>query len=568
MRKIRRKILPILTIFLPGALLLMGCGSNNNKVGGNNEKGSNEVDLIVHNAQVYTVDNQFSKAEAFAIKDGKFVAIGASKEILEKYIAKNTIDLEKKPVYPGFFDAHCHFYRYGLGLRQVNLVGTESFAQIVEKLVEFRKQNPDQAWLIGRGWDQNDWKVKEFPSKDTLDKLFPDVPVFLRRVDGHAALVNQKAFDLAGVKANDKVSGGVIEVKGGQLTGILVDNALDKVGQKIPTPTKEEQEKALLDAQQNCFAVGLTSVVDAGLSKGTIDLIDEMQKAKRLKMRIYAMVSATKADLEHYLAKGKIKTDYLNVRSFKIYADGALGSRGACLLHPYHDKAPQQGFLLSSPQSLDSLVKVISEKGFQINTHCIGDSANRLLLDIYGKYLKGDNDLRWRIEHAQVVSKPDLKKFAQFKVIPSIQPTHGTSDMYWADERLGPERVKTAYAYKDLLEKGGILAIGSDFPVEHINPMYGFHAGVARQDARNYPDAGFQMENAISREAALKGMTIWAAFSNFEEKEKGSIEVGKMADFVVTEKDLMVAPKTELRNLQILRTFVAGEQVFEFKVNQ
>ena len=421
---------------------------------------------------------------------------------------------------------------------------------------------------MGRGWDQNDWEVKEFPTKDTLDKLFPDVPIFLTRVDGHAALVNQKAFDLAGVKAGDNINGGLVEVKNGKLTGILVDNATDLVSAKIPGATKAEQEKALLDAQKNCFAVGLTSVVDAGLSRNTIELIDEMQKAKRLKMRIYAMVSATKADLDYYLAKGKIKTDFLNVRSVKVYADGALGSRGACLLHAYHDKPDQQGFLLSSPQKLDSLVKVISDKGFQINTHCIGDSANRLLLDIYGKYLKGDNDLRWRIEHAQVVSKPDMEKFAQYKIIPSVQPTHGTSDMYWADERLGPERVKTAYAFKDLLKQGKLLAIGSDFPVEHINPLYGFHAGVARQDAKNYPKGGFQMENAISREEALKGMTIWAAFSSFEENEKGSIEVGKMADFVVTAKDLMTAPKTELRNLKVTHTFVAGEKVFELKANQ
>ena len=561
----KKKLLYVI-LLIASISIITSCGPGDNK--GTNTKGGNKVDLIVHNATVYTVDNKFSKAEAFAIRDGKFVAVGTSKEILGKYTSQNKLDLQGKPVYPGFFDAHCHFYRYGLGLRQVDLVGTSSFAEIVNKLVAFRKQNPDQPWLMGRGWDQNDWQVKEFPNKDTLDQLFPDVPVFLTRVDGHAALVNQKAFDLAGVKAGDKIDGGLVETKNGGLTGILVDNATDLVNTKIPEATRAEQEKALLDAQKNCFAVGLTSVVDAGLSRNTIELIDEMQKAEQLKMRVYAMVSATKADLDYYLAKGKIKTDRLNVRSVKVYADGALGSRGACLLHPYYDKADQQGFLLSSPKKLDSLVKVISNKGFQINTHCIGDSANRLLLDIYGKYLKGENDLRWRIEHAQVVSFADMEKFAQFKVIPSVQPTHGTSDMYWADERLGPERVKTAYAFKDLLKKGGLLAIGSDFPVEHINPMYGFHAGVARQDAKNYPKGGFQVENAISREEALKGMTIWAAFSSFEENEKGSIEVGKMADFVVTAKDLMTAPKIELRNLKVTHTFVAGEKVFELQENQ
>ncbi|HAS41501.1 MAG TPA: amidohydrolase [Microscillaceae bacterium] len=561
-----KKYLQTITLLVLLIVVITSCGSGDNNTA--NTDGGDKADLIVHNAMVYTVDNKFSKAEAFAIKDGKFVAVGSSQEILGKYTSQNVLDLKGQPVYPGFFDAHCHFYRYGLGLRQVDLVGTTSYADIVAKLVAFRKENPDQPWLMGRGWDQNDWEVKEFPTKDTLDKLFPDVPVFLTRVDGHAALVNQKAFDLAGVKAGDKIDGGLIVTKNGQLTGVLVDNATDLVNVKIPTATKAEQEKALLDAQKNCFAVGLTSVVDAGLSRSTIELIDEMQKAKQLKMRVYAMVSATKADLDYYLVKGKTKTDYLNVRSVKVYADGALGSRGACLLHAYHDKPDQQGFLLSSPEKLDSLVKVISEKGFQINTHCIGDSANRLLLDIYGKYLKGGNDLRWRIEHAQVVSKTDMEKFAQYKVIPSVQPTHGTSDMYWAMKRLGPLRVKTAYAFNDLLKKGGLLAIGSDFPVEDINPMYGFHAGVARQDAKNYPKEGFQMENAISREAALKGMTIWAAFSNFEENEKGSIEVGKMADFVVTAKDLMTAPKTELRDLKVTHTFVGGEKVYEMKITQ
>lgn len=556
----KKTLLIITTLSL--IALLNACGSKKGE--GDNNQG-NEVDLIVHNALVYTVDSTFSKAEAFAIKDGKFVAVGSSQDILAKYSAKQKIDFQKKPVYPGFFDAHCHFYRYGLGLRQVDLVGTTSFAEIVSKLQDFRKKNPNQAWLVGRGWDQNDWAVKEFPSKDTLDKLFPEVPVFLTRVDGHAALVNQKAFDLAKVKSGVKVSGGVVETKNGKLTGILVDNAIGLVRQAIPAASKEEQRKAVLNAQKKCFAVGLTSVADAGLNRSDIELINEMHEAKQLKMRVYAMVSATKADLDYYLNKGKIKTDYLNVRSVKVYADGALGSRGACLLHPYHDKPEKQGFLLSSPQTLDSLVKRIAAKGFQVNTHCIGDSANRLLLDIYGKYLQGNNDLRWRIEHAQVVSKADLQKFAQYSVIPSVQPTHGTSDMYWASERLGKERVKTAYAYKDLLKQGRLLAIGSDFPVEHINPLYGFHSGVARQDAKNYPEGGFQMENAISREQALRGMTIWAAFSNFEENEKGSIEVGKMADFVVVEKDLMTAPKAELRNLKVLHTFVGGEQVYKRK---
>jgi predicted amidohydrolase YtcJ len=265
------------------------------------------------------------------------------------------------------------------------------------------------------------------------------------------------------------------------------------------------------------------------------------------------------------LQKGFIQTERLQVRSFKIYSDGALGSRGACLLAPYSDKPDETGFLLQSPKALDSLIALMDAKGFQINTHCIGDSANRVILDIYGKYLKGKNDKRWRIEHAQVVESEDFKKFAAFQVIPSVQPTHCTSDMYWAGDRLGKDRIKNAYAYKKLLDQAGVVALGSDFPVEHINPLYGFHAAVARQDAKGYPKEGFQMEDALSREATLRGMTIWAAQANFEEKNLGSIEVGKRADFVWLQEDLMQLAAEKIRDLPVQKTFVGGVAVFEKK---
>lgn len=524
-----------------------------------------QVDLIVHHAHVYTVDSTFRMAEAFAIKDGKFIAIGKNDSILQHYQATKTIDAQGKYIYPGFIDPHCHFYAYGKGINEVNLFGTKSFEEVVERVVQFRKDNPEKAWILGMGWDQNDWKRKEFPNNKQLDSLFPNIPIVLRRVDGHALLANQKALDLAKIYPQMLIEGGQIllenGIENGKLTGVLIDNAMDFVTKVIPEPTAEQKKEFLFDAQKNCFSVGLTSIGEAGLDKNVIDLIDKCQKEKTLLMRIYAMISANKENLSYYLSKGFYKTDRLNVRSVKVYGDGALGSRGACLLHPYQDDAYSWGTLLQNPSQLDSLIAAISAKGFQINTHCIGDSANRVMLKIYAKHLK-DNKQRWRIEHAQVVAANDRNYFGKYGIIPSVQPTHATSDMYWAGDRLGTERLKTAYSYQDLWQKAGIVALGSDFPIEDINPLYGFYAAVARQDDKGFPEGGFLIENALTREQALKGMTIWAAYAQFEEKEKGSIEVGKFADFVCLAEDLMTIEIRKTRDAKVLQTFIGGNCVF------
>ncbi|MDZ7935804.1 MAG: amidohydrolase [Emticicia sp.] len=520
------------------------------------------ADIIVHNAVVYTVDSQFGKAEAFAIKNGKFLETGTSESILAKYTAKQKVDAKGKSIFPGLYDPHSHFLGLGQMLSQCDLVETKSYNEVIERLQKFEAQHKTDRWLIGRGWDQNDWDVKVFPTKQLLDKAFPNKPVMLTRVDGHAAVVNSKAIELAKISPASKVNGGDVEVMDGQLTGILVDNAMGLVRRVIPQATEEDKRKMLLAAQKECFKLGLTTVSDAGLNQEDIDLIDKMNKEGSLKIRNYVMVSLGIRNLDYFIKKGIYKTDRLNVRSFKLYADGALGSRGACLLKPYSDEPSKTGFLLLSAAELERSLTQIYNSDFQANTHCIGDSANRLILDIYGKLLKTKNDRRWRIEHAQVVDKQDVPKFGKYSIIPSIQATHGTSDMYWADERLGDVRVKTAYAFQDLLKQNGFLANGSDFPVEYVNPLYGFHSAVARQDAKNFPDGGFQMENALTREQALKAMTIWSAYANFEEKERGSIEVGKMADFVILEEDLMLAPKEKLRNVKVLNTFVGGQKVF------
>ncbi len=523
------------------------------------------VDLIIYNAKIYSVDTNFSVYESFAVKNGKFIALGSNDEILNTYSAKEKIDLEGKSVYPGFYDAHCHFYGYGLSLQNVDLRGTKSFDEVLERVQKFAETHPDNEWILGRAWDQNDWEEKEFPVNNQLNELFPNKPVVLRRVDGHALIANDAALKKAGITAETKIDGGNVVLRNGKPTGVLIDNAMELLFKIIPKVNKQIATNALLDAQKNCFAVGLTSVDDAGLDKSTVLLIDSLQKSAKLKMRIYAMLTPTKENADYFITKGIYKTNYLNVRSIKLYADGALGSRGACLLHPYHDDPGNYGFLISGIDFLDSLCHLAYENNYQINTHAIGDSANRVMLNIYGKYLKGENDRRWRIEHAQVIAPDDFKLFNRYSIVPSVQPTHATSDMYWAEDRLGSERIKNAYAYKDLLKQNGWIAAGSDFPVEEINPLFGFYAAVVRKDQNNWPENGFEPENAISREDALKAMTIWAAKSNFEEKEKGSIELGKFADFVVTDKDIMTAAPDVLYKINVLNTFIDGVKVYSAK---
>jgi predicted amidohydrolase YtcJ len=523
-------------------------------------KSQKEADLIVYNALVYTVDEQFSTVEAFAVKGGKILELGTSEDILKKYQGEK-IDAEGKTIFPGFIDGHAHFYGYGKGLQDADLVGTKSWEEILEKLKTFSVENKE-GWIIGRGWDQNDWALKEFPNNQKLNDLFPNRPVILTRVDGHAAIANSFALNLARLKPGQQIVGGEIETINGKLTGILVDNAEGLVFSKVPPPSAKQLSESLLDAQKNCFAVGLTTVADCGISHELIPVITDLQKSDQLKMRIYAMLSDQEANYDYLFRTGAIKTDRLNVRSFKVYMDGALGSRGASLLQPYSDKPSTSGFLLSDKKHFEEVAIKIAAKGFQMNTHAIGDSANREILQVYERVLKGKNDARWRIEHAQVVNKADFKLFGNNNVIPSVQSTHATSDMYWAADRLGPERVIGAYAFKQLLDQNGWLILGTDFPVEDINPMLTFYAAVVRKDTKSYPEKGYQIENALSREEAIRGMTIWAAKGNFEEKEKGSLEAGKFADFVILDQDLMKADAASLFKAKVLKTYLNGENVY------
>jgi predicted amidohydrolase YtcJ len=517
-----------------------------------------KADLIVFNSNTYIVNEKFEKAEAFAIKDGKFIAVGTSEQVQDIYKSKNTIDAKEQTIVPGLIDAHCHFYRMGLQQQKVSLEGTKSYDEVLAKIVAFQKEK-NVAFISGRGWDQNDWEIKEFPTKEKLDKLFPTIPVAVSRVDGHALLVNQAAIDISEITKDTKVSGGEIILKNGKMTGVLIDAAMNFI--KFPETSKQEATKGLLEAQKISFSYGLTTVDDAGLDRSTIELIDELQKSNELKMRIYAMVSGNKQEqIDYYINKGITKTDRLNVRSFKIYGDGALGSRGAAMRKSYSDRENHFGALIYPPERYQEIAKQIAASEFQMNTHAIGDSANTWMLKIYKEVLKDQENRRWRIEHAQIIFYKDFQGFDN--ILPSVQPTHATSDMYWAEDRIGKDRMKGAYAFRNLLNRYGKIALGTDFPVEQVNPFLTFYAATYRKDLNNYPADGFQMENSLSREETLKGMTIWAAYANFEEEEKGSIEVGKFADFVILNQDIMKVRGSEIPKTNAISTYLNGEKVF------
>ncbi len=520
------------------------------------------VDLIVHHAQIFTVNNEFSVAEAMAIQDGKIVAIGNNDDILKEYKSDSVVNANGASVYPGFIDAHAHFLGYGQSLYTVDLMFVPTWEEAIARVKDFAAKHPGTGWIKGRGWDQNRFPGKQFPTNALLNELFPDRPVILERVDGHASIANDFALKLAGVKPGQTMEGGQFLTLDGKLTGLLVDNAVGVVDKIMPPVTKEDYKNWLISAQQNCFATGLTTITDCGLSPADIDQVDALQKSNDLKMRLYVMLSdKPESYLSKYYTDGGYVTDRLSVKGIKVYSDGALGSRGACLLQHYADKAGWSGFLLSSQAHFDSLAAQLINTDFQMCTHAIGDSANRTILNVYAKYLKGKNDKRWRIEHAQIIHPADFHLFGDNSIVPSVQPTHATSDMYWAGDRLGAERLKGGYAFKQLLDENGWLPLGTDFPVEEINPFKTFLASVARQDSKGFPVNGFQMENALTREQTIRGMTIWAAKANRMEKQVGSLEVGKKADFIILDKNLMIVPADSILQIKVKRTYLNGERV-------
>ncbi len=520
------------------------------------------ADLIIHNATIYSCDDNFRVFDAMAVRDGKIIQLGPEREILNGYKCDNIIDAQTQAVFPGFHDGHAHLLNYAIGLSEVNLIGTNSFDEVLERVKRYAAENEIE-WIKGRGWDQTLWEEDIFPDNTELNVLFPNQPVLIKRVDGHAALANAKALEIAGINSSTQIEGGLIEKKDGQLTGILLDNAIDSLTKHIPALSDELKLNYLKQAEYNLFQAGLTSVNDAGIDANDRELFMNWYANNELVIKSYAMLFPDSDNMRFATNQAVYKEGNLTIRSFKVIADGALGSRGACLIDPYTDAVHNHGFMLRDTQDLKEIALLAEEIGYQLNTHCIGDSANRTLLEIYASVIQNQPDHRWKIEHAQVVHPNDFDFFKSIRILPSVQPTHCTSDMRWAEDRIGSDRIKGAYAYKTLLNNAGKIVLGTDFPVEDISPLATFYAAITRMDKEGFPVGGFYPEELLSREEALKGMTIWPAFSNFEENEKGSLEVGKSADFIILTKDIMRIDPSEILNTYVVKTFLDGQMVFD-----
>ena len=529
------------------------------------------ADLIVTNARVYTADEARPLAEAFAVRDGRVVFVGSRQEAdALKGSATRVLDAAGRTVIPGMVDAHGHFGGLAQKLRAVDLVGTRSYDEVIARVVERAKTTPKGTWIQGRGWDQNAWGDTRFPTHEKLSAALADHPVVLERVDGHATLVNAAGMKLADLTAatKDPTGGKVLRDAQGAPTGVLIDNATNIVERKVPAPTAAETRAAIKDAISLMHSVGLVGVHDAGASRASIDLYEQMAQAKELNLRLYVMIGDDSSALAHYLQVGPRSALYdgqVWVRAIKLYADGAMGSRGAALLEPYSDDPNNTGLLLSAPAHIRDVADRALKAGFQVNTHAIGDRGNRVVLDAYEGALKANPtaDHRFRVEHAQIINYDDIPRFATLGVIPSMQASHQTSDMYWIGKRLGPTRVLGAYAWRSLINSGVIIPNGSDFPVEDVNPLISFHAAIARQDARDWPAGGWFPEQRMTREEALRSMTLWPAYAAFQEKDMGTLTPGKYADFVVLDQDIMRVPAELVLKTKVIATYVGGKSVFE-----
>ncbi|MFN4973548.1 MAG: amidohydrolase [Bacteroidota bacterium] len=518
-----------------------------------------QADKIVYNAVVHIMDSTQKPHECIVIKDGLIQMTGSYTDAKAQYITDTLIDMQGSHIYPGWHDAHAHFWGYGISLQQVDLSSCNTWQEVIERCKAFYEKYKPEV-LLGRGWDQNRWG-NVFPDNQLLNEHFSHIPVLLKRIDGHAAVANAYLLNLAGINSQTKIQGGDVLLKSNRPTGVLIDNAVDLAAAKLPKYSNATHVKALLAAQDTCFSYGITALTDAGLPTELLLLIDSLHACGLLKLRINGMVSIDSTAVSYWLKRGVYTTDKLRIGSFKMYADGALGSRGACLLNKYHD-ANHHGMIITEANTMKGFVERIASSSFQLNTHCIGDSANRLLLKLYSENLTKANDRRWRIEHAQVMNPDDYVFYKTHAIIPSVQPTHATSDMYWAANRLGKERIVHAYAYQVLLQQNGWLPLGTDFPVEHVNPMLTYIAATQRKDAKGYPEGGFQPENKLTHWQALYGMTTWAAKAAFMEHNTGNLKQNYFADFVVYKKDISRLSLSQLFQLKPEATYVNGIKVY------
>jgi len=531
------------------------------------------ADLIVTNARIYTSDVNRPVVEALAVRDGLIAFVGSNRGALALAGPKTErLDLSGRTVITGMVDAHAHLLGLGQALRTVDLVGTKSYDEVIARVVERAKTARPGEWIRGRGWDQNDWADTRFPTHAALSRAVPNNPVYLTRVDGHAALVNAKALELAQVTAAtpDPAGGRLIRDSANNPTGVLVDNAQAVVGRVIPTAAAAELREQTLAAIAEANRWGLTGIHDAGVDAPGIDVYEALAKEGRYNLRNYVMVRASDSVLDAYMRRGPQKGLYggrLWIRAIKLVADGALGSRGAALLEPYSDDPGNTGLLTTPPERIKSVAVRALRAGFQVNVHAIGDRANRIVLDQFEAALREvpTADHRFRIEHAQILSYQDIPRFAELDVIPSMQGSHQTSDMYWAPNRLGVARLGGAYAWRSLLNTGVIIPNGSDFPVEAVNPLISFHAFITRQDADNYPPGGWMPEQRTTRQEALWSITLWPAYASFMEKESGTLTAGKFADFVVLDRDIMTVAPEEILRTRVLMTVLAGRTVYKYE---
>jgi predicted amidohydrolase YtcJ len=531
------------------------------------------ADLVVFCATVHTLDPALPRAEALAVVRGRIAAVGPD-AAMRPFVGPGTrvLDGSGLHVYPGFTDAHGHVESLGAGLRRLDLVGTTSAEEVAGLVRERAARAAPGEWILGRGWDQNDWAVKEVPGRALLDAAAPGRPVWLARIDGHAGWASGAALDAAGVgrETSDPPGGRFLrDPATGEPTGVLVDAAMDLVGRRVPQPTAAERREAILRAQEVLLAAGLTSVHDAGVDAGGVDIYRALADEGRLKVRIYAMLEGSPEVIAATsFGKGPV-VDYaggrLTVRAVKAYADGALGSRGAALLEDYADEPGNRGLLQAEPAAMKALAARCLEGGWQLCVHAIGDRGNRTVLDAVEAALRDvpRDDHRFRVEHAQVIALPDIPRFAGLGVLPSMQPTHATSDMPWAGARVGPARLAGAYAWRRLREAGSRIPCGSDFPVESHDPLKGIYAAVTRQDERGLPEGGWTPDQRMTREEALRGFTADAAHAAFEEGRRGVIAPGMDADLVLLDRDLETCPAAEILRARVRATVVAGEVVFE-----
>ena len=547
---------------------------------------SRTASILFLNGTVYTFDARNSVAEAVALSGNRIVGVGTTEEISRHFTSNHVVDLRGKTVVPGLIDGHCHILGEGSALHNLNLVGTASAEEIAEIVKQRARELQPGQWIYGRGWDQNDWEVKEFPSASLLDRVAPDNPVYLTRIDGHAVWVNARAMDIAGIipQTPDPEGGKIIRGGHAQPTGVFIDNAVDLIAKAIPELTDKDVEERLKLALNECARLGLTEVHDMGVDLQTIRLYKKLIDNGECPLRVYAVISGPRETGNRSIESGthipaETWNTYLNigkeigygngmltVRAVKLYADGALGSRGAALLDSYSDDPGNRGLTVSSEADLETVCRQAAEKGFQVCTHAIGDRGNDIILNVYEKVLRSQPHpaaLRWRVEHAQVLSQADIPRFAKLGVVPSMQPTHATSDMYWAEVRLGHERVKGAYAWRSLLENGSIIIGGSDFPVEGVNPLWGIYAAVTRSDKSGYPEDGWYAQQKMTREEAVRSFSQWAAFGAFEEDLKGTIEPGKWADLTVLSKNIMKVPAREILTTDVEMTVVGGRTVYQ-----